>query len=106
MTEPLLRVRDLKTYFVTEHGSGTARAVDGVSFDLYPGQTLGLVGESGCGKSVTALSIMRLIPNPPGKIVGGQILFQGADILKMSDDQVRRIRGNQIAMIFQDPMTS
>jgi len=102
--EPLLAVRDLRTRFFT--ADGVVKAVDGVSFDLYPGQTLGLVGESGCGKSVTALSIMRLIPNPPGKIVGGQILFQGADILKMSDDQVRRIRGNQIAMIFQDPMTS
>ena len=97
-------MRDLRTRFFT--ADGVVKAVDGVSFELYPGQTLGLVGESGCGKSVTALSIMRLIPNPPGKIVGGQIVFEGADILKMSDDQVRRIRGNQIAMIFQDPMTS
>ena len=102
--EPLLSVRDLQTRFFT--ADGVVRAVDGVSFDLYPGQTLGLVGESGCGKSVTALSIMRLIPTPPGKIVGGQIMFQGADLLKMSDDQMRRVRGKQIAMIFQDPMTS
>jgi oligopeptide transport system ATP-binding protein len=97
-------VRDLRTRFFT--ADGVVKAVDGVSFDLYPGQTLGLVGESGCGKSVTALSIMRLIPNPPGKIVGGQIIFEGADLLRMSDDQIRRVRGNKIAMIFQDPMTS
>jgi oligopeptide transport system ATP-binding protein len=102
--EPLLSVRDLRTRFFT--ADGEVKAVDGVSFDLYPGQTLGLVGESGCGKSVTALSIMRLIPNPPGKIVGGQIFFEGADLLTMSDDQIRRVRGNKIAMIFQDPMTS
>jgi len=102
--EPLLSVRNLKTRFFT--ADGVVKAVDGVSFDLYPGQTMGLVGESGCGKSVTAMSIMRLIPNPPGKIVDGQILFEGQDLLKMSDEQIRKVRGNQIAMIFQDPMTS
>jgi oligopeptide transport system ATP-binding protein len=102
--EPLLSVRGLKTRFFT--ADGVVKAVDGVSFDLYPGQTLGIVGESGCGKSVTALSIMRLIPNPPGKITDGEIFFEGADLLRMSDDQIRRVRGNKIAMIFQDPMTS
>ncbi len=102
--EPLLEVRDLRTQFFTQ--DGIVRAVDGVSFHLMPGETLGLVGESGCGKSITALSIMRLIPSPPGKIVSGEILFEGEDILKMSDDEVRSIRGRKIAMIFQDPMTS
>lgn len=102
--EPLLEVRDLRTQFFTQ--DGIVKAVDGVSFHLMPGETLGLVGESGCGKSITALSIMRLIPSPPGKIVGGEIVFQGEDILKISDDDVRSIRGRKIAMIFQDPMTS
>jgi oligopeptide transport system ATP-binding protein len=102
--EPLLSVRNLRTRFFT--ADGVVKAVDGVSFDLYPGQTLGLVGESGCGKSVTALSIMRLIPNPPGKIVDGEIIFEGQDLLKLSDDRVRGVRGKEIAMIFQDPMTS
>ncbi|GBD20148.1 Oligopeptide transport ATP-binding protein OppD [bacterium HR28] len=102
--EPLLEVRDLRTQFFTQ--DGVVKAVDGVSFHLMPGETLGLVGESGCGKSITALSIMRLIPSPPGKIVSGEILFEGEDILKMSDDEVRSIRGRKIAMIFQDPMTS
>jgi oligopeptide transport system ATP-binding protein len=101
---PLLEVNDLKTQFFTR--DGVVRAVDGVSFHLEQGETLGLVGESGCGKSVTALSLMRLIPQPPGKIVNGQIVFDGQDILKMDDDDVRGIRGNNIAMIFQDPMTS
>ncbi|HET7770696.1 MAG TPA: ATP-binding cassette domain-containing protein, partial [Chloroflexota bacterium] len=90
--EPLLSVRGLKTRFFT--ADGVVKAVDGVSFDLHPGQTLGIVGESGCGKSVTALSIMRLIPNPPGKITEGEIVFEGADLLRMSDDQIRRVRGN------------
>ncbi len=81
-------------------------AVDGVSFELAPGETLGLVGESGCGKSVTALSLMRLIPNPPGKIVAGSIVFDDEDVLKMDDEEVRSIRGKKVAMIFQDPMTS
>src|SRR5438445_11522784 len=101
---PLLEVDQLKTQFFTR--DGVVRAVDGVSFHLEQGETLGLVGESGCGKSVTALSLMRLIPQPPGKIVKGSILFDGQDILKMDDDDVRGIRGNNIAMIFQDPMTS
>jgi oligopeptide transport system ATP-binding protein len=102
--DPLLSVRGLKTRFFT--ADGVVKAVDGVSFELFPGQTLGIVGESGCGKSVTALSIMRLIPNPPGRITEGEIVFEGADLLRMSDDQIRRVRGNKIAMIFQDPMTS
>src|SRR5256712_6935027 len=100
----LLEVNDLKTQFFTR--DGVVRAVDGVSFHLEQGETLGLVGESGCGKSVTALSLMRLIPQPPGKIVNGQVVFDGQDILKMDDDDVRSIRGHNIAMIFQDPMTS
>ena len=102
--QPLLDVRNLRTQFFTQ--DGIVRAVDDVSFFVMPGETLGVVGESGCGKSMTGLSIMRLIPNPPGKIVGGEIVFNGQDILKMSDEQVRSIRGNDIAMIFQDPMTS
>ncbi|MDI6763416.1 MAG: ABC transporter ATP-binding protein [Thermodesulfobacteriota bacterium] len=100
----LLQVRDLKTYFYTD--AGVVRAVDGVSYDLKEGETLGLVGESGCGKSVSALSILRLIANPPGKIVGGEIFFEGKDLLKISEKEIRNIRGNHIAMIFQEPMTS
>ena len=107
MTEPLLRVRDLKTYFVTEQGSGTARAVDGVSFDVRPGETLGIVGESGCGKTVTSLSILRLIPEPPGHIRPGSFIeFEGRNILTLEPKELRAVRGNQIAMIFQEPMTS
>ncbi|PYO81458.1 MAG: peptide ABC transporter ATP-binding protein [Gemmatimonadetes bacterium] len=107
VTEPLLRVRDLKTYFVTEHGSGTARAVDGVSFEVYPGETLGLVGESGCGKTVTSLSILRLIPEPPGHIRPGSFIeFEGRNLLTLAPRELRAIRGNRIAMIFQEPMTS
>ena len=102
--EPLLSVNNLKTQFFTQ--DGVVKAVNGVSFHLMPGETLGIVGESGCGKSITAMSIMRLIPTPPGKIVDGQVVFQGKDILKMNDEQIRSIRGNDIAMIFQDPMTS
>ncbi len=102
--KPLLDVSNLKTQFFTQ--DGVVKAVDGVSFHLMPGETLGIVGESGCGKSITALSLMRLIPSPPGKIVDGAIVFQGEDILEMNDEQVRSIRGNRIAMIFQDPMTS
>lgn len=100
----ILRVRDLKTYFYTD--AGTVKAVDGVSFDLTPGETLGIVGESGSGKSVTALSILRLIPNPPGKIIDGRIEFLGRNLLELSEREMRSIRGNEIAMIFQDPMTS
>jgi len=101
---PVLEVRSLKTQFKTQ--DGVVKAVDDVSFYVMPGETLGVVGESGCGKSMTGLSIMRLIPSPPGKIVAGEIYFNGDDILRMSDEQVRAIRGNDIAMIFQDPMTS
>src|SRR5689334_19261481 len=101
---PILEVRGLKTQFFTQ--DGIVKAVDDVSFHVMPGETLGVVGESGCGKSMTGLSIMRLIPSPPGKIVAGEILFNGDDILRMTDEQVRSIRGNDIAMIFQDPMTS
>jgi len=100
----LIQVKNLKTQFFTQ--DGVVKAVDGVSFDLGEGDTLGIVGESGCGKSVTVLSVMRLIPQPPGKIVDGQVLFDGEDLLKVSDDQIRRVRGNKIAMVFQDPMTS
>ena len=100
----LLEVTDLHTQFFTR--DGVVRAVDGVTFQVAAGETLGIVGESGCGKSVTALSLMRLIPQPPGKIVSGSIMFDGQDILKMDDDDVRGIRGHAIAMIFQDPMTS
>jgi oligopeptide/dipeptide ABC transporter ATP-binding protein len=109
MTEPtaLLRVRDLRTYFVTDRGTGTARAVDGVSFDLYPGETLGVVGESGCGKTVTSLSILRLIPEPPGHIRPGSLIeFEGRNLLALAPKELRAIRGNRIAMIFQEPMTS
>jgi oligopeptide/dipeptide ABC transporter ATP-binding protein len=94
----------LRTHFFMEEGVG--KAVNGVSWALPRGRTLALVGESGCGKSVTALSVMRLIPEPPGRIVGGQILFEGRDLLKLSEAEMRRIRGNRIAMIFQEPMTS
>ncbi len=100
----ILSVNDLKTYFQTE--DGIVKAVDGVSFDLQKGETLGIVGESGSGKSVTNLSVMRLIPEPPGKIVGGEIVFDGTDVRALSIDEVRKIRGRRIAMIFQDPMTS
>jgi oligopeptide transport system ATP-binding protein len=100
----LLQVNDLKTYFYTEEG--VVKAVDGVSYYLDEGETLGLVGESGCGKSVSALSILKLIPQPPGKIVGGEILFEGKDLLKLDEEEIRHIRGNRIAMIFQEPMTS
>jgi oligopeptide transport system ATP-binding protein len=100
----LLSVRNLKTYFYSE---GTVvKAVDDVSFDLKRGETLGIVGESGSGKSVTNLSILRLIPYPPGKIVGGEVNFHGQDLMKLSEGEIRRIRGKRIAMIFQDPMTS
>jgi oligopeptide transport system ATP-binding protein len=101
---PILKVDDLKTYFATE--DGMVKAVDGVSFELKRGETLGIVGESGSGKSVTNLSIMRLIPEPPGKIAGGHIDFNGIDILNIPSEDVRKLRGKRIAMIFQDPMTS
>ncbi len=101
---PLLQVNDLKTHFFTR--DGVVKAVDGVTFTLEKGKTLAVVGESGSGKSVTALSLMRLIPDPPGKIVSGEILFKDEDVLGMSDAKVRALRGDRIAMIFQDPMTS
>ncbi len=101
---PLLEVDDLHMHFFTR--DGVVKAVDGVSFTLECGKTLGVVGESGSGKSVTALSIMRLIPEPPGKVVSGDIRFKGESILQMSEKEQRKLRGNRIAMIFQDPMTS
>jgi len=101
---PLLEVRNLKTYFRTD--DGLVKAVDDVSFDLHEGEILGLVGESGCGKSVSAMSIFRLIPDPPGKIMGGEVFFEGHDLLKMDAEEIRQVRGNKMAMIFQEPMTS
>mgnify|MGYP000945253540 CR=1 FL=1 len=100
----LLEVKDLRTYFTTR--DGVVKAVDGVSYDIQEGETLGLVGESGCGKSVSALSILRLITNPPGRIVGGSVEFEGRDLLQLSDADMRGVRGNDIAMVFQEPMTS
>jgi peptide/nickel transport system ATP-binding protein len=100
----LLDVRELKTFFQVE--GGEFPAVDGISFSIEPGRTLGIVGESGCGKSVTALSIMGLVPRPPGRIAGGEILFDGVDLLQLSTVALRELRGNRISMIFQEPMTS
>ena len=102
--EVILQVKDLRTYFYTD--AGVVKAVDGLTFDLHKGETLGLVGESGSGKSVTNLSVINLIQTPPGKIEGGEVLFYGEDLLKMNDARLREIRGNRIAMIFQDPMSS
>ena len=104
MPTPLLQVRNLTTRFKTERGQVTA--VDQVSFDVAPGETLAIVGESGSGKSVTALSIMRLIPTPPGRIETGEVIFGGEDLLKLDDASIRAVRGNKIAMIFQEPMSS
>jgi peptide/nickel transport system ATP-binding protein len=104
MSEPLMVVADLKTHFFTR--DGVVRAVDGVSYEVRAGETLAVVGESGCGKSVTALSILRLVPQPPGRIVGGAIRFAGRDLLGLSEAEMRAIRGNEISMIFQEPMTS
>jgi len=103
MPDPILRVEDLKTHFFTSRG--VVRAVDGVSFDINEGELLGLVGESASGKSVTALSIMRLVPNPPGRTVAGRILLRGQDLLTKSEKEIREIRGSKVAMCFQDPMT-
>jgi len=100
----LLEVKGLSTHFFTDNG--IVKAVDNISYDIQEGETLGLVGESGCGKSVSALSLLRLIPSPPGKIVGGEILFEGENILHLNDTQLRAVRGNRISMIFQEPMTS
>ena len=102
--KPLLEIEDLRTYFFTR--DGIVRAVDGVSLAVRRGETLGVVGESGCGKSVTSLSILRLIPEPPGRIVSGSIRFEGVDLLGLSEPEMRHIRGNEISMIFQEPMTS
>ena len=102
--EKVLEVKDLRTYFYTPDGE--VRAVDGLRYDVKKGECVGLVGESACGKSVSALSIMRLIPYPPGIIVGGEIIFKGQDLLQLSEAELRHIRGNRIAMIFQEPMTS
>src|SRR3990170_3342949 len=102
--DKLLQVRGLSTHFFTP--DGVVQAVDDVSFDVDYGETLGLVGESGCGKSVTALSVARLVPNPPGRIVAGEILFDGINLLKLGDDDMRKLRGKEIGFIFQDPLTS
>jgi len=104
MGDPILVVEDLRTHFVGE--GGLVRAVDGVSFDVRAGETVALVGESGCGKSVTALSILRLVPEPAGRIVGGHVRFQGRDLLALSAAEMRQVRGREISMVFQEPMTS
>ena len=104
MSEPILEVKGLKTYFYTEEG--VVPAVDGLDFTLHNGETLAIVGESGCGKSVTSLSILGLIPNPPGKIIDGSIVYHGEDLCKISEKRMRQIRGKEISMIFQEPMTS
>ena len=102
--EIILEVKDLQTYFVTRWG--VVKAVDGVSFVLRRGETLGIVGESGSGKSVTTLSIVRLVPSPPGHIVGGQVLLEGEDILQLDESEMEKVRGDKIAMVLQDPMTA
>lgn len=104
MSDILLEVKNLKTYFYTDEG--IARAVDGMDFVIRRGETLGMIGESGCGKSVSALSIMQLVASPPGRIIEGEILFEGEDLLKKNSSEVKKIRGNDISMIFQEPMTS
>jgi oligopeptide transport system ATP-binding protein len=102
--EPLLAIKDLIVEFTTE--DGIVQAVDGVSWDLYPGETLGIVGESGSGKSVSTMTILGLIPQPPGRVVNGEAIFKGTDLLKLSKKELRRVRGNDVAVVFQDPMTS
>src|SRR5690625_3594447 len=104
MGSPLLEVNHLHTHFFTK--SGVLKAVDGVDFTINPGETLGIVGESGSGKSITAMSILGLIPSPPGKVIAGEVLFKGENLLQKTDKQMRKIRGKEIAMVFQDPMTS
>jgi oligopeptide transport system ATP-binding protein len=101
---PLLQVKDLRTHFYTEEG--LVKAVDGVTYDVQEGETLALVGECGCGKSISALSLLKLIPIPPGRIVSGEVLFEGEDLMKLNEDEIRKIRGNRISMVFQEPMTS
>ena len=103
-SNPVLSIRDLRTYFDTR--DGTVRAVDGVSLDVFPSETVCIVGESGCGKSVTAMTILGLLPKPPARIESGEILFDGVDLLKLSEQEMQEIRGNDISMIFQEPMTS
>ena len=103
-TNAILEVRGLRTHFETDPGA--VRAVDGVDFTVGPGKTLGIVGESGCGKTVLALSLMRLVPSPPGRIVAGSVLLDGRDLLSLSEEEMRRVRGKEISMIFQEPMTS
>ena len=100
----MLEVKELRTIFSTDEG--IVNAVNGISYSLQAGEAVGIVGESGCGKSVSVLSIMGLVPNPPGKVIGGEVLFQGTDLLKLSPPDLRSIRGNRVAMIFQDPLTS
>jgi oligopeptide/dipeptide ABC transporter ATP-binding protein len=102
--QPLLSVRNLIIEFTTRYGP--VRAVDGISFDVFPNETLGIVGESGCGKTVTGLSLLRLIPSPPGRIVAGEIMLQGRDLTKLTDDEMQLLRGDEISMIFQEPMTA
>src|SRR5207244_8210582 len=103
-SEAILEIEDLRTHFFT--AAGVVRAVDGVSYAVRKGETLGVVGESGCGKSVSALSVLRLVANPPGRIVGGSIRLQGRNLLELTEPEMERIRGNDISMIFQEPMTS
>ncbi len=100
----LLEIEGLTTQFYIS--AGTVKAVDGITYDVEEGETVAIVGESGCGKSVSAMSILRLIPDPPGKIIGGKILFQGRDLLQLSEDEMRHVRGKDIGMVFQEPMTS
>ncbi|MBS0243505.1 MAG: ABC transporter ATP-binding protein, partial [Proteobacteria bacterium] len=104
MSSPILEIRGLKTHFKTD--DGWVKAVDGVDIKLDPGETLGVVGESGCGKTVTAMSVLKLLPMPPGKIVEGQILWQGRDLVPLGKDEMNEIRAKEIAIIFQEPMTS
>ncbi|MDA0769948.1 MAG: peptide ABC transporter ATP-binding protein [SAR202 cluster bacterium Casp-Chloro-G4] len=101
---PLLEVKDLATHFFTQEG--VVKAVNGISFELEEGEVLGVVGESGCGKSVSALSVMRLVADPPGRTVRGEVIFEGEDLLKLDDSEMRKVRGNKISMVFQEPMTS
>jgi oligopeptide transport system ATP-binding protein len=103
-SRPVIEIKDLKTHFFTR--DGVVKAVDGISYEIAEGEVVGIVGESGCGKSVSALSVMRLVADPPGRIVGGEIIFEGEDLLAMDDAEMRNIRGNRIGMVFQEPMTS
>ncbi len=104
MAERLLEVNDLATYFFT--ADGVVKAVDGITYHIDEGESVAIVGESGCGKSVSALSVMRLIASPPGRIVHGEVIFEGNDILKLTEPEMRKVRGNDISMVFQEPMTS